>query len=215
MNIKKALTQLFFPDIEKCFFCGDEFQGLLCPRCEEALSPLYLGEQPFSLGGFPCVCLYGYAGPVRAAIYTMKFDHLPWKAVQLGRLLARLPFPFEEMDAVTFVPVHPKRRAKRGFDQAELLARGLGETICKPVLPTLVKEKNLTPQSRLSAQERLTHVAGAFSLRPQLSLRGRKLLLVDDVITTGATICEAGAVLAQQGAQVFCMAAARTISPRE
>lgn len=210
MDVKAAFLNLLYPEIERCFFCGAEFQGELCPSCREKLAPLYLGNRPYSLGSLACVSLYQYAGPVRAAIYTMKFDHIPWKALALGKMLASVSVPFDDIDAITFVPVHDKRKAKRGFDQAALLAQGLGQAICKPVIPTLVKVKHTAPQSKLSAQERAKNILGAFSLLPHVDIAGKNILLVDDVITTGGTIVEAAQVLTSAGANVQCASLACT-----
>lgn len=211
MDWKKAALDLFFPDIERCYFCGVEFQGAVCAKCEETLAPLYLGDVSFVLHGFPCCSLYQYAGPIRSAIYSMKFEHLPWKALALGTLLASASVNFHDIDQIAYVPVHEKRKAKRGFDQSELLARGLAQKVKKPLVPVLIKTANLLPQSTLSAEERLQNIAGAFSILPGETVRQKRILLVDDVITTGTTICEAASVLAAEKAHVTCISAARTL----
>jgi competence protein ComFC len=111
-------------------------------------------------------------------------------------------------DAVVAVPLHRSRLAKRGFNQAELMARGIARRINAPVLDKLKVVRRTRDQVELSADARRTNVVGAFASRG--SVAGR-LLLVDDVFTTGATLSECAGVLRKAGAgEIHALTLCRT-----
>ena len=102
---------------------------------------------------------------------------------------------------MTFVPVSRLRRFSRGYDQAELLARETAKTLGLPCAPTLT-HRHTKRQSRMrDAAARRANVSGAFSLRPGTDVAGKRILLIDDICTTGATMAEAARVLRTAGAE--------------
>ena len=152
--------------------------------------------------------LFAFAGPGQHLLVALKYRNgrslLPW----LGVALARLVGP-GTVDAVTWAPTHPARRRRRGFDQAELLARAMARPLGVPVRPLLRRTDRAGPQTGRTRAERL--VAPAFvALEP---VRGR-VAVVDDVVTTGATL--RAAVLALEGAgarSALALAVAATPRP--
>ena len=105
-------------------------------------------------------------------------------------------------DALIPVPLHPVRQRERTFNQAAALAQAVGRTLGLPVLEgLLIRARATALQASLHAQARRRNVAGAFALRPSARLRGRRVVLVDDVLTTGATIRACARVLAAAGAR--------------
>ena len=116
-----------------------------------------------------------------------------------------------EAELVTWAPLSRKRRRKRGFDQGELLARTVGECLALPVLPLLEKSRHTVPQSSLpDGAARRANALGAYSLLPGGRIEGRRVLLVDDVVTSGATLSECARLLCQGGAkQVLCLTLAQ------
>ena len=107
----------------------------------------------------------------------------------------------EPADLVTWAPLHPKRKRNRGYDQAELLARRVGELTGLPVESTLEKTRVTAVQSQTREDEaRRANVQGAYRLRPNLNLEGKRIVLVDDVATSGATLAECASALRQAGA---------------
>jgi ComF family protein len=116
-----------------------------------------------------------------------------------ARLAAGLPAGLAP-DLVTAVPLHPARRRERGYDQAEELARALAARLGAPYLPLLRRTRPTRPQSRLGPGERRRNVEGAIAVREPSGVRGRRTLVVDDVLTTGATLGECAAALAGAGA---------------
>ena len=137
----------------------------------------------------------------------------------LARLLASLLHELlqaegftQEIDGITFVPMSRKRRRERGFNQAELLARRLGQLIQAPVFSALLKTKETEPQEALSRAERLKNLQGAFAARGRA--RCERVLLVDDVYTTGATVRECAQALKAGGYEhVYVLTVARTPAP--
>ncbi len=161
-----------------------------------------------------------HVGVLREAVIAYKYYRRTRLARPLARMLAdvvaaeeqRRALPLQQCAALVPVPLHPRRRAWRGFDQAEMLCHHLGELIGLPVwADVLVRVRYTTPQVRLSGASRLENVRGAFEARSAWKLRGRSVLLVDDVFTTGATVNECAAVLRAAGAvAVYVLTITRT-----
>jgi ComF family protein len=144
-----------------------------------------------------------FTGPARAALHRLKYD---------GEL--RLVEPLAELMAERWrragaggallvpVPVHAQRRRERGFDQAELLARAVGARLALPVLATLERAEATAAQHKLGRSARATNVGYAFAVRAiaRSQLRGRWVIVVDDVVTTGATLAGCARALYESGA---------------
>jgi len=195
-----------------------------CRRCGLPLGSFALdhegrfceGCRNLPLVGFRRTVAAGtYEGPLRRAICRFKYGRRAHLARTLGGLLAaRAKAELRESppDAVVSVPLHPARRRERTFDQAELLAeavaRSLGVPCARGALERTVDTPTLTSQSR---EQRLRTVKGAFAVRRPDAVSGRQLLLVDDVMTTGATCSECARVLRASGAtEVSVAVLART-----
>jgi len=113
-------------------------------------------------------------------------------------------------DVIVPVPLHPARRRERGFNQAELLARSLSRLTGLPVMLVLERVRYTTTQTAFDRTERMENLRNAFRLRPARNVRGSRVLLVDDVLTTGSTLSECARVLKESGASsVHAATAAR------
>jgi ComF family protein len=152
------------------------------------------------LNGFDRVYSFGsYDGTLRKLIHLFKFDGVqPLKRV-LGRYLA-LCLPREErFDAVVPMPLHWRRRWQRGFNQSELLAREIARRWNVPVRKAVRRRRATAPQAALTSAQRRRNVQGAFEARKG-TLKGMRVLLVDDVLTTGATASACARALKRAGA---------------
>ncbi len=153
-----------------------------------------------------------YEGALREAICALKFRRQRTVAKPLGLLLARYAPPevLRGMEAVVPVPLHPKRLAQRGFNQAELLARRVAEAAGVPCLPQALRRvRQEVPQAELGAVDRWHNVVDAFA--PGTCVSGT-VLLVDDVFSTGATAAAAAGALQAAGAgRVAVLTLARAV----
>ena len=145
-----------------------------------------------------------FEGPLREALHAFKFDGRRALARPLGDLLAEtrpwLPAPLDAGAVLVPVPLHPARRRARGFNQAQLLARRVGDAWGLEVVEAMRRVRPTRPQVELSAAERRGNVRGAFAVRRADAVVGRHVLLVDDVLTTGATVEECATRLRAAGA---------------
>ena len=150
-----------------------------------------------------------YEGPVRKALHRLKFSG--WKAVAEALGAAMATAHEGDVDVVTWVPLGPKRRASRGYDQARALARVAAKHLRLPVAPLMTRITDTAPQARRNAAERREAMRGAFvaTARPPPG----RVLLVDDVLTTGATAAECARVLLHEGksTSVSLLTAARAV----
>lgn len=146
-----------------------------------------------------------YREGVREALHAFKFGRKTGLARPLGDLLAEAGqtlLPDRAVDCLVPVPLHPAREAERGFNQSLLLAQRLARNWRLPLAVGVLRRVRVTrPQSELSVEERRANVSGAFVLRRPASVAGRRVLLIDDIFTTGATAVECCRVLTVGGAK--------------
>ncbi len=186
-------------DGEYCPRCGSAVGAFTqakdgCNRCRD-FKPSY--EQLARVGL--------YRGPLAEMIRKLKFRRETHSARLLGELLLGAVEGVQwemKFDLISWVPLHWWRRWCRGFNQAELLGRRLGALRGQRVGRLLRRVRWTAPQTHLSRQERRENVRGAFALRRGVAVADKKILLIDDVVTTGATASEAAGVLRKAGARV-------------
>lgn len=157
-----------------------------------------------------------HVSAVRTLVHQLKFGgQLKWTPCLVELLEAaytawELPAP----DLIVPVPLHLKRLSERGFNQAGVLARELGRKIKTPVSACALVRKNQTlPQTRLKRGERLQNVKGAFEVSDKSTVRGRRILLIDDVFTTGTTLSECAKILKRKGgaSEVYALTVTRAL----
>jgi ComF family protein len=184
----------------------------LCRRCAETLVESRSGRQQPSFTPptpFPEThAAFEYGGQLALAIVRAKYGPDGAAARRLGRLLAPLP----TADLVIPVPLHPRRLRRRGFNQAAELARGAGARVEVGVLERI---RDTPPQTGRPRAARLRNVTGAFAVPPRARPRlfGRRVLLVDDVLTTGATVWACAETLAGAGAAAIRVATLARSTP--
>ena len=159
--------------------------------------------------------MWYYKDDVRKSIHRFKFGNTRGYADVYARLLAlRLQNTFPEaFDILTWVPVSGLRRLKRGYDQTELIAKALARDLGMPATAVLKKIRHTPPQSGIrDAAQRRANVLGAYAVHTRQNLAGKRILLLDDVLTTGATASECARVLVTAGAKEVCFAAVAVAS---
>lgn len=212
MILYDYLINLLFPP--KCILCGKILESQEQDLCRECRldSPEYpiRKEKIQFLDSFTAV--WYYEGNVRRSVLRYKFYGARGFAQGYGRLLAMklLQLHPEGFDCLTWVPVSRLRKLRRGYDQVELLAKAVGRELGMEPVPLLKKVRHNRPQSGIAdASERRGNVLGVYRERNRELISGKRILLLDDILTTGATAGEASRVLLTNGAkEVHCAAIA-------
>ncbi len=235
----RAFIDFFFPP--QCFICrkplGKNPTDHPCPSC---LSELKVFSHPrcprcglgfHSPGGEDHLCsgcltedwnftkaraIGPYEGWMVELISQFKFRGVARLAKPLGTLLAEYrdpEFPFSEFDLLVSVPLHLQRLRERGFNQSLLLARRIAQIHSLPLDATALQRiRHTQPQTELSGPERKKNIRQAFAVKRTTSISGKRILLIDDVFTTGATVQECAQTLLKAGAkQVDVLTLARVL----
>lgn len=218
VRIGTWLDDMLFPENVLCLCCDralqeDDKDGI-CRSCAMALEELRRrqmlreqeeAEQPPE-GTAYVYAAYVYEGPARKLIHRLKYESVRAAATPLAREMAMMPSGEEEI--IVPVPTDRRRERMRGFNQSLLLAQQIGRELGMQVTPALRRIEARLPQTGLSARERRENLVGCMAA--DASVNGKRVLLVDDVYTTGATICEAARALHAAGAvEIGVFAAAR------
>lgn len=213
--MRSILADLLFPP--KCHFCRTVLaknEKDLCHSCRRDAPEFLRGKRSFTLIAHWTAVWY-YSGKVPGSIRRFKFynarGYADFYARELAVRLQQCEF-WDCFDMLTWVPVSPLRRFLRGYDQSELLAIALGKELGMQPVRLLKKIRHTMPQSSIrNASRRRANVMGAYCCENRQLLPGKHILLVDDVITTGATGAECAKTLLVGGAkQVYLAAVAAT-----
>jgi competence protein ComFC len=235
LELLEAAASLLYPSV--CTICGSSIRAgeYLCDQCETKAVRIVAPfcekcSEPFEgaiTGAFTCancahrtiyfnaaVAAYRGRGIVRQIIHEFKYA----RQIHLRHLVARwLHAALDDerlcgrrFDVIVPVPLHPTRQRERGFNQASLLAELLSAQTSIPAKPVLERIRYTTTQTALDRAERMENLHNAFRLRKNADVRGLRVLLVDDVLTTGSTLNECARVLKRAGAfSVHAATAAR------
>ena len=205
------ISRFLFPP--KCVLCRKvlkENETDLCRECR-AHTPEFSKQTkklPYLAGW---TALWYYEGDVRRSILRFKFYNARSYAETYGRLLAMKLLQEEtEFDLLTWAPISRMRKWRRGYDQVELIAQAVGKELGIAPVATLKKRRNNPPQSGIrDAARRRANVFGVYQVLDPQQLVGKRILLLDDIMTTGATAGECARMLLTDGAkEVYCAAVA-------
>src|SRR5437660_4117730 len=234
-DLLEAAVSLLYPSV--CTICGRSIRAgeYLCDECEGKITRIVAPfcekcSEPFEgaiTSAFTCancahrtiyfdaaVAAYRGRGIVRQMIHEFKYG----RQIHLRHLVAQwLHAALDDerlcgrrFDVIVPVPLHPARQRERGFNQASLLAELLSAQTSIPVKPVLERIRYTTTQTALDRSERMENLHNAFRLRKNADVRGLRVLLIDDVLTTGSTLNECSRVLKRAGAlSVYGATAAR------
>lgn len=221
----KYLLDLVFPP--KCKICGIRCIGPICDNCLGIFPRIDGGVcdrcgKPCQRNVSECRECAGkkfhfsrarsggiYSGALKEAIHQLKFKNGKAIAPYLARFVSnRLSDFIVDADMITFVPLTRYKEAKRGYNQSRLIAEELSKLHSKPLYTGLVKVKEVPEQNKLGLSDRSSNVRGAFKVKLPPS---GKIVLIDDVYTTGSTVNECALVLKKNGAsEVLVLTIART-----
>lgn len=206
------LTAILFPP--KCVLCRcllQKHETDICGRCYRD-TPEYIHANIKLSYVARWTAVWYYKENVRKSILRYKFGRARHYAPFYGRVLAMrlLRRQMDQADILTWVPTGRRRIRRRGFDQCALLARSVGQELGMTPVSVLKKIKDTPPQSGMkSAAQRRANVLGVYQVNEPAQVAGKRILLLDDVITTGATVSECARVLLAAGAkEVICAAVA-------
>lgn len=215
---KNCLAAIPFVQPPYCRICGRPTRGVSAPEHprgherDDERDGTFCGDCRTGGRFFKIARSVGtYNGALRDFIHALKFRGRRELAEGLGVLMARVAAREKVVRGVELavpVPLHPNRLAERGYNQAELLAHMVGSCLGLPVKSALARSIHTSEQNRLGRQLRQENLRGAFTVPYPLVVAGKRVLLIDDVITTGATANECTRALLRAGAAEVCVLAA-------
>lgn len=210
--LKARILDLLYPQGLKCALCGKEAltrEGV-CESCRHEIQVCSRKELPEEFDGFAASLLYNEA--LRKTIHRFKYNG----ETHLAGFLARSIIIPEQwnIDLIIPVPLYPKRLRKRGYNQSELLAHEISRRIGTAVDASMLRRiRDTETQTELSEKERRENVKGAFAVK--VKCVGKRILLIDDVCTTGSTMSECAAMLRKAGAAAVYGASAAIVTVSE
>ena len=204
---KRKLLSIFFP--ERCPYCRDVIRPceLYCKECKGKI-PENTYKKKIS-GVYEVMSVVPYDDIFKDAIFRLKFNKLEQYAYPIANLMAeKLKKEFEVLsfDVITFVPLHPDDLKERGFNQCELLAKFISDALGIPYEALIKKTKKNKPQHTLDRSKRQKNVEGVFRPKDKRSIKGKRVLIIDDIVTTGYTLSECAKILEENGAlEIYMM----------
>lgn len=189
-----------FQICEKCFNNMQKIKEPVCSKCGEALENgnlncLFCGSFNYAFNSNRSI--FYYDDNSSKIIKGLKYNQRKYYAKFIARMMTEDMSIFEKIDVITFVPISSKRKKERGFNQAEEIAKEISKIVGIETIELLEKVKDNKTQAGLSQKERLENLKGTFAIKAGLEdkIKGKNILIIDDVFTTGATLNECSIVL--------------------
>ena len=226
LRIKKFILDLILPEF--CSGCGKE-GTIFCEACLKELRQSFLYPKCFYCGakspagkrspaGRTCLScqkntnIYAFFSSfpysnndIKTLIHQLKYKRISKIAAilgaELGEYFLKMSPKIPPNSLIIPIPLHKHRHIERGFNQSELIAKFISKKIKIPILTALKKIKSTPDQTELSGEKRRKNIKGVFSITNQEQIKGKNIILVDDVKTTGSTIEEAAGILKKSGAK--------------
>ena len=197
-KLKDAIIDTFFP--VRCPYCNRviDKDDYACQDCKKRFPRN--STTKYAFGNYICSAPFYYEGIFSKAVKTFKFDNCGSYAKQLSFMIVQSVLEIHEeinFDIITCVPMHKDDRKKRGYNQAELLARECAKIMNIPYIDTLEKHKKNKVQHSIKAKERAKNVRGVYRLIQKDIVKDKNILIIDDIITTGPTLGECAKVLSK------------------
>lgn len=205
LKVKEEILNLIYPPI--CGICGKIHSKSLCNKCEIELKKQ--SESQIIKGGIEIedkyfnelMYIFKYEGQIRKLILDYKFNEKSYIYLAFVNFLLKNKKIFENIesyDTIIPVPISKKRLNKRGYNQSLLIAKEIAEQTKLELLNNcLIKTKNIIEQSKLSKEERIQNIKGVYAIKNRKLIQNKKILLIDDIYTTGSTVNECSKILRQ------------------
>ena len=192
ITLKDEILDIIYPPKNTCIICENEFAGI-CPICEGKIQRVKDDDEILSYGY--------YSGVLKKLVLEFKYK----KNFIAGNVLVEFLYELIDkknikIDAIVFIPSSKKALRERGFNQCEYLAKEISKKLKIDLYKDIIKVKNTKEQKLLSKEDRYKNIKDAFALKSEKNIKNKHLLLIDDVITTGATLYECEKLLKKSGA---------------
>jgi competence protein ComFC len=199
MNYLNAFLDLFLPS--KCYICDKFCETEVCNTCLAKISfQFYMNKKIKNIEDVYSLCLY--EDVIKKLLKLIKFNSMQKIAEQMGALLNKsvTTLPFSNIDYWVPVPIHKKKLKKRGFNQVDLLFNELLLRHKVNLTDLAERTKNTKALHGLGPEERQKEIKGVFDLRNNINIRNKNICILDDILTTGATVSELAGLLKEKGA---------------
>lgn len=190
--IYRSVLKIIYPNNDRCIICDDMTYEGICYKCRNKIVVCHNKNE---------LCIGYYSGVLRELILRFKYNKDFNSAEVLIELINEKVKEVDKDFILTYIPIGEKSMRTRGFNQCEYIAKEIGFINNLKVQETLKKVKETEIQKTLKKEERLKNIVGAFGIIDSDSIKNKKFILIDDVITTGATIEEGRKVLKEAGAK--------------
>ncbi len=201
-SIYRWFINLFYPNICPCCEEIIDYNDDFCDECKNEMI-LYKGDFNIEYADkFVAYCIY--EGKIRNAVRKFKYDYCGNAYYAFAYCILQALYReslFSEIDEVTFIPMTKSALKERGYNQTKMIADEVHKQSGIPINNILIKVKNTRSQKSLKGAERKNNIKGAFQVKENIDLKGKCILIVDDLCTTGSTLSEAARVLKEAGAE--------------
>ncbi len=204
MHIIESIVNLVYPTT--CGICGKIYKEEICPRCMQKISKIMKNKIEYK-NNLKHIYLFKYKGIIREKIIDYKFNNKAYLYKTFAKIILKnkkICGILKSYDIIIPVPISKKRKIKRGYNQTELIAKYIANNVenlqCE--VNIVKKQKEIVPQSTLTRQERIKNVEGAYMVQEKSKIADKKIIIFDDVYTTGSTTTECQKILKQAGAKV-------------
>ena len=202
-----SLLNLFFPTKDLCYFCktsNSQIKDFICSDCRDNIQVVNKEidmKSEYVDGAIYCLA---YNKFIREMVHAFKFNQKSYLYKPLAQVMVNTlkELNIWDFDIIMYIPIHRRKEAIRGYNQSELLAEYISQNINIPISKkNLIKRKWTKEQNQLDRISRMNNLKGSFKINKQDEILNKRILLIDDIITTGSTINECSQLLTQNGAE--------------
>ena len=205
-QILESILNIIYPQI--CGICGKMNKNALSNRCQKKIEEEFIFkidsyEKDINKNFLEHYYFFKYKDLIRRQILDIKFREKPYISQTIAYFLKNIQKSFEKLekyDIIIVVPISKERQRERGYNQSELIAKKISIMINVPIKKDILyKTQNTVPQSTLNREQRIENSKGVYMVKKCQNIKNKKILLIDDIYTTGSTLNECAKALRQKG----------------